>query len=122
MLVGDGQKTVEELYRIGAAPNGQEIDQLDQQLCLASAFGSDTFNQFLQTGNETVVTNPQQRAAGNIPDSCSFNHNCTGASAGKAAIPVQNIFGDKAVIGCPPWNHRRYPCPGGQSDRTDRYG
>ena len=97
--------------RVGlrAAADRQEVDQLDEEARLAVARLAHHAHELAQSGEEAVVADAQQRAAGHVADAGRLDHECPGTPAREAAIPVEHLGGDEAVLGRAPRHHRRHP-------------
>ena len=98
MSVGDFQKAVEKLIGRWAAADIKKINDLDKEprLPLAGFFYS--LHKRTQSVNEAVMTDPQKRTRRHIAYSRCLDDNGTGATFGKAAIPIKIILRDKAFF------------------------
>src|SRR5205085_142273 len=112
-------KPFEEFRFFGAAPDRQEIYDLDEEPRLPAACPPDGLDQFAQAWNIPVVPYPQERPAGDISDASRFDHNRAGPPFGKTPVPVQIILRHEAVFGRAPGDHRRNPRPAFEFDWAD---
>ena len=56
-----------------------------------------------------IVADAQQWTARNVPNAGGLDHQHARLPVGKAAIPVEHVWRDEAVVGRAPWHHRRHP-------------
>jgi hypothetical protein len=73
--------------------------------------------------DEAVAADAEERAARHVADAGGFHDQHAGLALGEAAVPLEHLKGDVAVLGCPPGDHRRHPrAVGGQAvdAETDR--
>src|SRR5688500_10236301 len=76
---------------------------------MATASVANCLDELLQTGHESIITNPQQRTTGDIADPGGFDDEGCRSSFSKSAIPVQVVLGDESVFGRAPRHHRGNP-------------
>jgi hypothetical protein len=55
----DGQEALEVATRLGAPPDAQKVDQLDEQLRATAARALDDLRQLLESRQEPIVANAQ---------------------------------------------------------------
>ena len=101
--------TFEIFRRIGPAFNREEIDYLNEESRMTFACFANRFDELLQSGHETIVTNAQQRTTGNIAHAGGFDDERCRSSFSKPAIPIQVVLGNEPVFGRAPGHHRRHP-------------
>ena len=109
MLVSHSQKTMEILFFFRTSLHRKEVDDLDQEPGMAVARISDIFNQLAQAGDESIVTNAQQWAAGNVANPGRLNDQDSRPSLCETSIPIEVLLRDEAVFGGAPGHHRRHP-------------
>ena len=119
MLLIDFEEALEIFRRVGPPPDGEKINQLNEQPGVAVALPADGLDQIREAGDEAIVADAQQRARGNVADAGRFDDDGAGPTAGKPAIPVQDIVGDFAVAGGAPRNHGGHPGAGFELDGAD---
>ena len=76
-----------------------------------------------EPGDEAVAADAQERAARHVPDAGCLHDQHAGLALGEAAVPLEHLGGDVAVLGRPPRHHRRHPRAVGRqavSAETDR--
>ena len=105
----DAEVPREEHLALGAAPDAQEIDQLDQQQRLAAAGLPHGLDHAAQARHEAVMPDAQQRPAGDITDPGGLDHDRARAPLGEARVPLDHIVCDLALLGGAPGDHRRNP-------------
>src|SRR5687768_12269447 len=79
-----------------------------------------SFNQLAKAGNETVVSNAEQRTTGYVANAGCLNYQYTGTSFGEAAIPIKVFLRDESIVSGSPGNHRRHPGPAFRLGSTNR--
>ena len=107
--VGHPQEALEKLRGLGAAPDRQKIDDLDEQPRPAAARTSYGVNEPFQPADIAVVTDAQQRAARDVSDASRLDDDCSRSTARQPLIPSDDGIGDKAVFRRAPGHHRRNP-------------
>ena len=73
---------------------------------LASTDGA---HQLGQAGEEPVVPDPEERPAGNVPDSGGLDDQRPGLPPREALVPRQDLRRDQPVVGRAPGHHGRNP-------------
>ena len=103
--VGESQVLPEVSLRLGPAADPEEVDDLDEQPGASAARLTDGAHQLGQAGNESVVTDPKQRSARNVPDAGRLDHECPRLPACEALVPREDLRCDQPVVGGPPRHH-----------------
>ena len=119
MALAYPQKPLEEFFRFGTAADTEEIDDLDEDPRMPLAGAAYRFNQFAQAGDVAVVTDAQQRPAGDVAYARCFDDYRPGASTRKALVPLQHVCSDNTVFVRAPRHHRRHPGALLQFERAD---
>src|SRR5712691_8290464 len=109
MPIGYAQKTFEILFSFRSSLHGEKVDDLNQQLCVTTAGFSNSVHKFSQAGNKPVVSNPQQRPAGNVSNASRLNHQSCRLSGGESAVPIKISLRDESIFSRAPGNHCRDP-------------
>ena len=109
MPISDGKEALKELFRLGAAADGEEIDQLNEEARASLARAPHRFDQAAQPGQEAVVPDAQQRPAAHVTDAGRLDHDGARHAAGETLIPFDDLVGHIAFLGCPPRHHGRHP-------------
>ncbi len=109
VTIGEDQEAAEVLLAIGAAPDGQEVDQLDQEPGVAVARAAHGRGQLAQAGDEPVVADAQERAARDVAHAGRLDHDRAGAPEGEPLVPGQHIVGHEPVVGGAPRDHGGHP-------------
>src|SRR5581483_2228645 len=122
MSIRSLQKSLKKFCRIRTTLDRQKINDLNEEFSVAAARLTDCFDQFLQSGNKSMVADAEQRPAGNIPYAGGFDDQCARLSLGESPIPINVVLCDKAVFGCAPRHHRRYPGTTFERQRPNRNG
>ncbi len=117
--IGNGEEALQEFLRIGPPPDGEEVDDLDEQARLASARFADRIDDAAQTRKIAIVADTQQRTARNVADARGFDHDGAGPPARESLIPCHHLIGRKAVLRGAPRHHGRYPAALPKRDRAD---
>src|SRR6185437_4208753 len=103
---------------VGAPADGQEVDDLNEKPCgPATGFPNDPY-ELAQSGQESIITDPQQWSAGNVSDAGGLNDDRSGAAACETFIPVEDVLRNEAILARSPRHHRWDPGPLRQRDRT----
>ena len=89
--VGDGQIAAEELLGLGASSHRDEVDDLDEESRPSLAALAHRVDEPAQARNEAIVTDPEQRSAGHVPDAGGLDHEDAGLALGEARIPVEHL-------------------------------
>src|SRR6185369_5018654 len=118
MTLAGFKKSREILVFWGAPLDRQKVDDLNKQPGVPAALAFDGFNQIPKTGNEPVVPDSQQRPARDVAHTGSFYYNRSRAACRKAPVPLDDVWGDEAVVGGAPGNHCRDPRATLQCSRT----
>ena len=69
----DLQEPFEDISLVGPALDREEINDLNEKFCVALACFANRLNQLLQSGQESIVTDAQQRAAGDVANAGRFD-------------------------------------------------
>ena len=109
MPAGDGKEALKELFRLWAAADGKEIDQLNEEACAPLAGAPHRFNQAAQPRQEPVVPDAQQRPAAHVADAGRLDHDGARHAAGETLVPFDDLVGHIAFLGRPPRHHGRHP-------------
>src|SRR5258706_16302885 len=119
MMFSDLEKSLKIFRPVGPALDCQKIDNLNEEFGLAVARGADCINQLPESGQKSIVTDSQERAAGNIANAGSFDDQGSRLTLGEASVPIQVLPGDKAIFSGTPGHHRRDPGARSQLERTN---
>ena len=109
MSVGDLQVAAEERLARRPPADGQEVDDLDEQLRPSAAGSPHGVDERAQARDEAVVTDAQQRSARDVADAGRLDDDRAGLPLREALVPVEHVGGDEAVLGRAPRHHRRHP-------------
>ncbi len=120
--VGDGQEFGDIAPGVGAAPDRQEIDELDEELGAAAALAPHRLDDAGEAGQEAVVADAQQRAARHVADARRLDHDRARLAACEAAVPFDDRVGGDAVLLRPPRHHGRNPGPAFEGKRPHPNG
>ena len=69
-----------------------------------------------EAGDEAVVPDAEQRPARDVADAGRLDDEHARAARGEAAVPVEDLRRDEAVLGRAPGHHRRDPRPRARDD------
>ena len=119
MAIGDGKKALEEFLRLGTAADGQKIDQLDEQARAAFTRPPHRLDQAGKARQEAVMADAKQRSARHVANAGRLDHDRARHPPGEALVPVDDVFGDVALLGRPPRHHGWNPGPLQERYRTD---
>ncbi|MCB9903199.1 MAG: hypothetical protein H6831_02205 [Planctomycetes bacterium] len=122
VFVGDREEAREELVLRRPAPDGEEVDDLDQQPRLAAGALAHALDQTLEPGEEAIVPDAQQRTGRHVADARRLDHQHAGAAVGEAAVPVEHFLGDEALLVRAPRHHRRNPAARARFERAEAAG
>jgi len=120
--IGNSQIASEVLFGLGPPPDGQEIDQLDEEPRATTAGPANRFDQFRQARNETIVSDTQQRTARHVANTGRLDDNRTRLPGGETRVPGEDLRCHQTVFRCSPRHHGRHPGPLDQLDRPDATG
>src|SRR6185369_532496 len=109
MLISDLEEPLKIFLWIGTALDGEKIDDLNEELRLTVARFADGFDESLQSRKESIMTDAQQRATGNISYAGRFNYQSRGPAGREPAIPVEIILSHESIFGGAPGDHRGDP-------------
>ena len=107
--VGEDQELPEVSLRLRPAADPEEVDDLDEQPSPSAARLADGAHQLGQAGDEPVVPDPEERSAGNVPDSGGLDDQRPGLPPRETLVPRQDLRRDQPVVGGPPGHHGRNP-------------
>ena len=62
-----------------------------------------------EPGDEAIVADAQERPARDVADAGRLDDDRAGLPLGEAAVPVEHVRRDEAVLGRAPRHHRRHP-------------
>src|SRR6266446_1770905 len=102
MMIGDFKKSLEKLCRIRPPLNGEKIQDLNKKTRSATTGFAHRLDKLAKPGKESIVTNTEQRSAGDVAHTGRFNHQCARLSFGKSPIPIKVCLRDKTVFRRPP--------------------
>src|ERR1051326_7005732 len=88
----DYEKPIEILLWIGTTLYGQEIDNLNEELCVAITRFADRLNQLLQSGQKAIVPDAQQWPARNVSHTRGFNDERRGSSFSESPVPIKIVL------------------------------
>ena len=109
MPIGDGKKALEELFRIGPAANGEEIDELDEQARAAAARAAHRFSQAVEARQEAVMADRSSGPLGTSRMPVASTTIAPGPPWAKRSYHAMTSSVTIALLGRPPWHHGRNP-------------
>ena len=110
------EEAVKKFRGLGAAPDGQEIDDLDEQPRLAAARPPHGLDETAQAFDIAVVADAQQRSARHVANAGRFDDDRARPTARQPLIPGDDGVGDKAGISRAPRHHRGNPGALGEAE------
>src|SRR5215831_5296462 len=113
------KKPIEELFLRGPPFNCKEVDDLNEQPRLSLTSLPNCLDQLTQTGNKAIMSNSQQRAAGNIAYTRGFNYKNRWFSLCETPVPIKVGGCNKSVFRGSPGNHCRHPGAALKQQSTD---
>src|SRR5215213_11064254 len=119
MMIVNSQKTLKILRLLRPSLHCKKVDDLNKQKRLTTARFAHSVNKLAQPRNETIITDPKQWSTRNIAHARRFDHEHSRTSFSKSSIPIKILLRDKAVLGCTPRHHRRYPRPAARLEIAD---
>ena len=119
MVTCDLQEPLKIFRLVRTTLDGQEIDDLNEELRPSVAGFAHGVDQLFQSREKSIVTDAQQRPARNVANAGSFYHQRGWLPLRKTAIPVKVVLGNEAITSGAPWDHRRDPRATRQRQRTD---
>ena len=122
MAVGDGEEPPEVGLLLRTPPDRQKVDDLDEELGMTVACAPYVLDELLQARNEPVVSDAQERTTRHVADAGGLEHETARTAAGEPVVPREYLFGDEAVLGGAPRNHRRDPRALLELQRSDSDG
>src|SRR5580704_14049819 len=84
--------------RYGATPDGQKVDQLNEQPCSPTAGAAHHLRQLAQAGRKAIMPSAQQRSTRYVTDARGLDDECSRAPAREALVPLQHLRRDDAVL------------------------
>ena len=120
VVLGDRQEAREVLRRLRPPSDRQEVEDLQEHARAPAAAGAHGGDELAQARDEAIVADAQQRPTRHVANAGCFDHQHAGRAVGEAAVPVEHVGGDEAVLGCSPRHHRRHPAPARRRHRSDR--
>src|SRR5205807_10412648 len=121
MMIGNLKESLEIFFWIRATLHSKKIDDLDEELRLTVAGFANGLDKLFQSRQKSIVTDAQQRPAGNVANPGRFNHQRRGPALGKPPIPIKIILRDKSIFSRAPGDHRRHPRATGERDWTNSH-
>jgi hypothetical protein len=115
----DLQKPREELLRLGTAADRKEVDDLDEEPRVAFARPAHRLRELLQTGNEAIVSDAQQRSARDVAYSGGLDDDRARPAPREALVPLEVVVGDEPVLRRAPRHHGRHPGSALEPERAD---
>src|SRR6185369_2348366 len=103
----DCQKLREIPRRIGPAPDGQKIDDLNEEPRAFFARLAHHTDELAQPGQKAVVTDTQQWFAGHVLNTGGFDDEGAGPVVREALVLVEDLRGNDTVFACAPRHYRR---------------
>ena len=97
MPLGDCEKALEELLRLGTAADSEEIDQLNEQARAAFTGPPHCLDQPGEAWQEAIMADAQERSARHVADAGRLDHDRARHAACEALVPVDDLLGDVAV-------------------------
>src|SRR6185312_4918296 len=105
-----------------AAADAQKVDRLQEEQRLAARALLDDLDQALEAVEKAIVAHAQQRTGRHVADAGRLDDDDARAAVGEAAIPVEHLGRDGAVVGGAPRDHRRHPGSLARLERADANG
>jgi len=105
VALGELQIAVQEFLWLRSSAYRQEVDDLNEETGATLAGSVNSLYELAQAGQEAVMTDTEQRAAGHIADPCRFHDQGSGRTTGEAFVPTQDFLSDVALLGSPPRHH-----------------
>src|SRR5712691_2983592 len=109
VLVGQLEEAFEVFLLRYPAADEKEVDDLDEEAGVSLAGAVDHVHHLLQAIKKAVVTDAQQRTAGNITNPDGFHDEDARLRPGVALIPFEHLGSHKTSIRRAPGHHGRYP-------------
>src|SRR2546425_5332872 len=119
MTNGDLKKPLEKLCRLRPPLNGEKVQDLNEETRMAATGFAHSLHKLAKSGKESIMTNAEQRTAGDVAHTGCFNHQSARLSFGKSPVPIKICLGDETVFGGPPGHHCRHPGAAFQADRAN---
>src|SRR5205085_6092049 len=114
VMPSDLKETLKVFRALRPPLYGKEVDDLNEKFGVTLACLANRFDKLLQSRQESIVTDPKQRTAGNIANPGSFDDQRRRLSFSKSSIPIEIVLRDEAVCGRAPRHHRRHPSAAGK--------
>ena len=108
-VVADLEIAREERRRLRPAPDREEVDDLDEEARPPLARAPARSRRAAEPGDEAVAADAQERTARHVADAGRLDDQHAGLALGEAAVPLEHLGRDVAVLGRPPGHHRRHP-------------
>src|SRR5690242_21788911 len=97
------QELGEVSRRIRPSPDGQKIDDLNEQARSTTTRLTHHPHQISQPRQEPIVPNPQQRPTRYIPNPRCLNNNRPRPPPRKTLVPIEHILRNDSILARPPW-------------------
>src|SRR5437588_6549996 len=107
MMTSDLKKPLEKLCPVRPPLNGEKVQDLNKETRMPATGFAHSLDKLAESGKESIMTNAQQRTAGNVAHTGGFNHQSARLSFGKSPVPIKICLGDKTIFGGPPRHHCR---------------
>ena len=118
-MVGNVEEALKIFPPVGTTLDRQEIDDLNEELRLTVTGFAHRVDELFQSREKSIMTDAQQRPAGNVANAGRFNYQCRGSAFRKPPIPIKIALGDESIFGRAPRHHRRHPGATVESDWTN---
>src|SRR5437016_5854298 len=119
MLCSDLKKALKIFCRVGPALDREEVDDLNEEFGVTGAGFAHRVDQFAKSGQESIMTNPQERTAGNVANAGGFDNERARLPGGESSIPIEVVRRHKSIFSGAPGDHRRHPSAALQLERSD---
>ena len=105
----DGEEAAHPGLPLWASAYGEEVDELDEEASLTVGALPHHADQLGEARDEALVPGAHQRPGGDVADARRLDHQDARPAVGEAAVPLQDLWGDEALLGAAPRHHRRHP-------------
>jgi len=114
-----GEEAAHEGLLRRAPLDREEIDDLDQEARAAPRARAHHLDQLPQAGYEALVADAQERSARDVADARRLDHEGPGLAVREAAVPVEHLARDRAVLAGAPRHHGGDPGARAEQKRAD---
>src|SRR5262245_51508946 len=120
--IGDPEIALKERLPDRAPPDGEEINDLDEQLRPTVAGLTHSPNELFEPRQKAIVADSQKGTAGDVPDASCFDDDGAWLTSSEPLVPRQHVIRHEPILGSPPGNHGRDPRAIGKRQTADRQG